>query len=245
MAMTPNDGLLVMSSTPHRKSGVMFNRWRDIWGKDDTNEIIWRAASTTMNPTLDAEFIAAELADDPARNRAEYLCEWREDLSDFVPADCVANCTEWTVRERPYDKNNKYVAYTDASGGTGNDSFTLAIAYKDRDGKAVLACTRERHPRFIPSQVVAEYAELIRSYGCRNAVSGALVLAHGKPKGECRVGYFGYPGMPIEWQHQQPRRREVVFNNITQKEANEMLRTGEMVRVQPPFPVPPGRYVRR
>jgi len=41
MAMTPGGGPMVLSSTPqHRKSGVMFNRYNEIWGNDDTNEIV-------------------------------------------------------------------------------------------------------------------------------------------------------------------------------------------------------------
>ena len=31
MAMTPGGGLLILSSSPYRKSGVMYERWRTLW----------------------------------------------------------------------------------------------------------------------------------------------------------------------------------------------------------------------
>ena len=130
----PGGGILILASSPYRKSGVMFDRWRDLWGNDDAEAICWRAPSTTMNPVLPVEIVEEALEEDPEKNRAEYLAEWRSDLSDFVPSDCVDRCTDWTVRERPYDGRNKYVCFVDAAGGTGNDSFAMAISHRDNDG---------------------------------------------------------------------------------------------------------------
>ena len=72
--------------------------------------------------------------------------------------------TEWTCRERPYDPRFKYVAFVDAAGGTGSDSFALGIAHRDEKGSAVLDVLRERRPRFVPAQVVAEFADVLRRY---------------------------------------------------------------------------------
>jgi hypothetical protein len=84
-------------------------------------------------------------------------------LSDFVPVDAVDACTDWTVRERPFHLHHTYTAFTDAAGGTGSDSFTLAVAHKEGD-KIILDVLRERKPRFVPANVVAEFCELLRSY---------------------------------------------------------------------------------
>jgi hypothetical protein len=170
LSMTPGGGILILASSPHRKSGVMFDRWRALWGNDDAEALCWVAPSTTMNPLLPVDIVEAALEDDPAKNRSEYLACWREDLSDFVPSDCVDACTEWTVRERPYDGRNKYVAFTDAAGGTGSDAFGLVIAHRDKDNRAVVDVIRERKPRFIPALVVQEYSELLHAYGIREVV---------------------------------------------------------------------------
>jgi hypothetical protein len=170
LSMTPGGGILILASSPYRKSGVMFDRWRDLWGNDDAEALCWVAPSMTMNPVLPVEIVEAALEDDPAKNRSEYLACWREDLSDCVPSDCVDACTEWTVRERPYDGRNKYVAFTDAAGGTGSDAFGLVIAHRDKHNRAIVDVIRERKPRFIPALVVQEYSELLHAYGIREVV---------------------------------------------------------------------------
>jgi hypothetical protein len=60
--------------------------------------------------------------------------------------------------------DTKYVAFVDAASGTGKDSYALAIAHVEPDGSVVIDVVRERKPRFVPSQVIAEYAELLAAY---------------------------------------------------------------------------------
>src|SRR5262249_28320185 len=55
-------------------------------------------------------------------------------------------------------------AYVDAASGTGKDSYALVIAHIEPDGTVVIDAIRERKPRFVPAQVIAEYAELLRAY---------------------------------------------------------------------------------
>ncbi len=166
MAMTPGGGLTVLISTVYRKKGLMHRRWKELFGNDDAEDICWVAPTTVMNPLLPAAVIDEAMAKDPQRARAEYLSLWREDLSDFIPADAIEASTDWNVRERPREGDVvRYVAFTDAAGGAGSDSFSLAIAHRRSDGVAVLDVLRERLPRFVPAAVVAEFCELLRSFG--------------------------------------------------------------------------------
>ena len=50
------------------------------------------------------------------------------------------------------------------------NSFTLGIAHRDKDGSIVLDLLYERHAPFNPSEVVAEIAALLKSYGCSHVV---------------------------------------------------------------------------
>ncbi len=100
----------------------------------------------------------------PYKGGAEYLGRWREDLSDFIPHDVIERCTAFGVFERPPSREHAYVAYTDPAGGTGSDSFTIAIAHRERDGTVKIDAIRERKPRFVPRDVVAEYAQLLKTY---------------------------------------------------------------------------------
>jgi hypothetical protein len=167
LALTPGGGLMILASSPYRKAGALFNRWRDYFGRDDAEVMVWQAPSRVMNETIPQEIIDNAMRDDPARAKSEYLAEWREDLSDFVPSEVIEGCTEWTCHERPFDPRFKYCAFTDAAGGTGSDSFTLAVAHRETDGRAVLDVLRERRPRFVPAHVVSEFADLLHRYHCR------------------------------------------------------------------------------
>jgi hypothetical protein len=48
------------------------------------------------------------------------------------------------------------------AGGTGTDSFAVAVAHKE--SQYVLDLARERKPRFVPAQVIAEFAALLKDY---------------------------------------------------------------------------------
>jgi hypothetical protein len=46
--------------------------------------------STAFNPSLPERIIAAAVKADPERGSAEYLSQWRADLSDFLDRELVA-----------------------------------------------------------------------------------------------------------------------------------------------------------
>jgi hypothetical protein len=164
MAMCPDGGLLMLGSSVHRKRGLMYRRYEELFGNDDSEDICWFAPSAVMNPKLPARVIDRALAKDPAKARAEYLNVWREDQAEFLPLDVVKACTDWGVRERVPIPGVKYWAADDGAGGTGKDSYALAIVHFEPDGTLVLDVARERKPRFVPAQVIAEFAALLKKY---------------------------------------------------------------------------------
>jgi hypothetical protein len=62
-----------------------------------------------------------------------------------------------------------YSAFVDPSGGS-SDAMTLALGHSE-DGRVVIDAIRERRPPFSPADVVAEFADLLRSYRI-SSVSG-------------------------------------------------------------------------
>ena len=73
-------GTLIGISSPYRRSGLLFQKWKEFYGKNDSNTLVIRASRITMNPTLDQAEIDAAIAEDPAKASAEYLAEWRSDI---------------------------------------------------------------------------------------------------------------------------------------------------------------------
>lgn len=164
MAMCPDGGLLLLGSSVYRKRGYMYRKYKELHGNNDSDDLCWFAPSALMNPRMPEHVVDRALAEDSAKAGAEYLGRWREDLSDFIPADAIDSCTDFGTYERPPQGDATYVCYVDAAGGTGRDSYALAISHRQGD-EVILDLLRERKPRFIPAVVITEYAELIKSYG--------------------------------------------------------------------------------
>jgi hypothetical protein len=164
----PGGGYLVLSSTTYRKRGLMFDRYKEFYGKDNADELVWLAPSAKMNASLPAADIERALAADPAKNAAEFMSTWRDDISGFMPADALEAATDTGVIQRPpsLDFSTRYVAFADAAGGAraGGDSFALAICRGGKDGVVYLDRLLEREPPFHPATTVAEFVEVLRSY---------------------------------------------------------------------------------
>jgi len=159
-------GPLLVASSPYAKRGALYALFREHWGKDGAEVLVWRGSTAEMNPTFPARIIAKAYEDDPARASAEYDALFREDVSGFVTREVVDGCTVPGRYELPRVPGVRYVAFCDPSGGS-SDSMTLAIAHQDSRDRtlAVLDAVRECKPPFSPEGVVVEFAEALKSYG--------------------------------------------------------------------------------
>jgi hypothetical protein len=80
-------------------------------------------------------------------------------------------CVSEGIFERPRERGIKYVAFLDPAGGSGKDSFTLAIGHRDKaSGLNVLDAVRETKPPFSPEVVVEDYAKVLKSFGITKCI---------------------------------------------------------------------------
>jgi hypothetical protein len=166
-ALTPamatlSDSLLVGISSPYKKAGLLFEKWRDYFGKDSDDVLVIHAPSKTLNPTLSQEAIDRAFAEDPVAAAAEFGAEWRTDISGLFDRAMVEAAIETGRLVRPPIERIYYRAFADPSGGQG-DAFTLGIAHRE-GSKAVLDVLYERRPPFSPPAVVREIADILRRY---------------------------------------------------------------------------------
>jgi hypothetical protein len=70
MATLPR-ALLVGISSPYRKSGLLYAKFKKHFGRDDDDVLVVRAPTAALNPTIDPAIIAAAIEDDPAAAKAE------------------------------------------------------------------------------------------------------------------------------------------------------------------------------
>jgi hypothetical protein len=164
--------MIIGISSPYRKSGLLYQKFRDNYGKDDSKILVIKAPTRTLNPLIDQSIIDEAMQEDAAAASAEWMAEFRDDISAFVTREAVDACVSPDVFERSRVQGVKYSAFVDPSGGS-SDSMTLAIGHSQlgQDRKrsiAVLDAVREIRAPFNPDEAVAEFATLLKSYGVRS-----------------------------------------------------------------------------
>jgi hypothetical protein len=165
-SLATTHGPLIAISSPYSRRGEAFETWRRHFGeKGDKLILVAQGSSRDFNPSLAQKIVDRAMERDPAAASAEYGAQWRSDLQAFVSLEAVEACVSSGEYERRPLSSEHYTAFTDPSGGS-SDSFTLALAHRERDGRIVLDAVRERQPPFSPEAVVSEFAATLRAYRC-------------------------------------------------------------------------------
>ncbi len=157
-------GRLMIASSPYSRQGVLWDFYSKHYGVDHPNVLVCQGGTMDFNPSLDRDWVQKKIDQDPESGAAEYLAQFRTDISNFVDAEALAICVG-EEREKPPRFGKRYTTYVDPSGGS-QDSMTMAIAHMEGD-RAVLDMVREWRPPFSPGDVVREIATNMRSYRCR------------------------------------------------------------------------------
>ena len=114
MATIPNSKLIVISS-PYARWGVLYEVHDQYWGKDDSEVLVWRSATRTMNPTIPQDLIDKETEKDPSSARGEWLAQFRDDLEQFLTLDAIKACCV-LPGDLAADNRQIYRAFADPSG---------------------------------------------------------------------------------------------------------------------------------
>jgi hypothetical protein len=156
-------GPLIMASSPYAKKGVLWDVYRKHYGADGApNVLVAKGTTREFNATIPQSEIDRELGRDRARNTAELLAEFRSDLESFVSLEVVEACVGQYYELAPAAITT-YHAFVDVASGSGKDAFALAISHKEQDN-IIIDCIREKRPPFKPSEVIAEFAPLLKQY---------------------------------------------------------------------------------
>jgi hypothetical protein len=161
MATIPG-AMLLCASSPHARKGALWSAYAKHYAKENDPILVWCAPTRAMNSTVPQSYIDAHMADDAARASAEYLAQFRSDLEAFVSREVIEGCVGDYYELSP-EAGRSYHGFVDPAGGSGGDSFALAIAHREGNG-VVVNLVRERRPPFMPSQVIDEFVALLKSY---------------------------------------------------------------------------------
>jgi hypothetical protein len=161
--------IIIGISSPYRKSGLLYKKFRDHYGRDG-DVLVIKAPTRTLNPLIDQAIIDADMAEDPAAAQAEWMAEFRDDIGGWADQALIEAAVDRGVTVRPplLSKRHIYRSGCDPSGGA-RDSFTAAIAH-DEDGIAVLDCIVEIKAPFNPTAATERIAATLKSYSLRETI---------------------------------------------------------------------------
>jgi hypothetical protein len=173
MATIPS-ATISCTSTPYSKSGVVWDIFRRSYGVDDDRTLVWRGTSLEMNSTLDPSIVTEAFAEDPQAAASEWGAEFRSDISALLDRDLLDSVVYADRRQLPPVPGIAYKGFIDPAGGSGADSFALAIAHAEKRRGArhfVLDLCKEWRPPFSPIDVVEEATAILRAYDVWSIVS--------------------------------------------------------------------------
>jgi len=159
-ALATLGGKLVALSSPYAKRGILWDTHKRHFAGDSTRVLVAQAPSLTMNPTLNPEIVADAMREDPEAARAEYLAEFRGDISTFLDIEVVEQATRSKPLTLPPQDRETYFAFVDPNGG-GADEFTMAIAHRE-DALTVIDGVWGRHGS--PAAIAEEFASILKTY---------------------------------------------------------------------------------
>jgi hypothetical protein len=168
---TISNALLLCLSSPYARRGALYEAYERHYGVDSSSVLVWRAATATMNPRIPQEIIGEAMASDPQAAAAEWMAEFRGDVSAFMEDAWITDAIDSGCRERGAADRYGYFAFVDPSGGK-RDSFALGIAHQ-QGGVALLDLVREWKAPLDPATVVGEIAKLVKPYGIRSVTGDA------------------------------------------------------------------------
>ena len=161
-ALATLGGKLIALSSPYARRGVLWDAYKKHFGRESP-VLVAQAPSMTMNPTLPQRVVDDAMNDDAARACAEYLAQFRSDISSLIDPDLIERATRPKPKEVPPARGTRYVAFTDPAGG-GQDEFTVAIGHRDGDA-VIVDAVRGLHGS--PAEIAKEFAAFLKTYGIR------------------------------------------------------------------------------
>jgi len=199
----------------------LWEAYRRHWGKAGARVLVWQATTEEMHPTVDREFIAEELANDPASAEAEYFARFRTDVAAYIDKEVVEGLVMRGRRELPPVSTITYAGFVDSSGGS-SDEMCVAVGHRGPRGEGILDCVRGRLPPFSPDSVVKEFADLLKSYR-------VLTVIGDKYAGEWPIERFQHHGITYEVAEKNKSQYYVEFLPLLMSGRVELLDNQRMV----------------
>lgn len=159
--LLPN-GLLIGISTPYGKFGLLYEIYKEHYGVEESDILVWKAPTMVMNPTYQQSLIDRLLKRDKVKMRAEFSAEFREDIETYLTESEIDAVTDLGMKARLPVPGTRYFAFCDMSGGR-KDAFALSIGHNE-NGVAIIDRIELRKPQD-PAGVCDEFTMILKLFG--------------------------------------------------------------------------------
>jgi len=160
-------GFIFGASTPYGRMGFLWDVFEEYWGQSESDVLIWRAGTRTLNPTFSESIFSRLFKRNRAHMATEMEAEFRSDVESFMPESLLIPVM--TLSPALPLPGRAYFAFIDPSGGRV-DSMTLAIAHAE-EGMIQVDRLEEFIAPFSPDDAVSRFSEVMKSYGIKRATS--------------------------------------------------------------------------
>jgi hypothetical protein len=176
-SLATTGGPMLLTSSPSTMEGIVYRLHKKHFGPNgDARTVVLQADTRSLNPKISAETVARAYEDDAVSADSEFGGVFRQLSAAFLERAIVEKVVEKGVAARQRFAEAKYLAFADPSGGTGRDSFTVAIGHNHVvDGRdiAVVDAVIEERPPFDPDTVVERVSLALQEWGINELVADA------------------------------------------------------------------------
>jgi hypothetical protein len=163
-SLIASGGMWVGISSGYRRSGLLFEKHRDHFGRDNDDVLAISGSTQQFNPLIDRDAIAKARDEDPELAEAEWDGGFRRDVSTFLSDHDIDAAVDHT---RPLELGPRsgvsYIGFVDPSGGR-HDAYAVAIGHV-AGTRTVLDVVRSTEPPFDPHAVTQALTALLKDYG--------------------------------------------------------------------------------
>jgi hypothetical protein len=193
-SLATTQGPMLLTSSPAAMEGIVFKLHKRHYGPlGDPRTLVVQSDSRTLNPKLSEAVVARAFDDDPEAADAEYGGNWRQPTSVLLERPIVERAATGTDVPTGRLPGVQYYGFIDVAGGTGKDSYTMAIGHRQHhEGRelAVVDLVFEQRPPFDPDEVTARASALLAEWGIHWVTGDRYAAAWPISSfGRCGIGY--------------------------------------------------------
>ena len=156
---------LIKISTPGMQKGEIYQDFKQYYGKQNDDVIVFRGSTQLFNPTYSQRKLSKLQKRKPGVYKVEHLAEFKQDVASmYAPEMIDAAVNENRTLELSCNETHDYFCFVDVAGGGGKDSYAIAIGHRTKEERIIIDVVRSRAPKFNPDEVTREYVKLCSQY---------------------------------------------------------------------------------